>query len=317
MRIVYMGTPAFSAQILERLAKEHEVLAAYTRPDAVRGRGKKLEYSDVKTRALELGIPVYTPRSLRDESVQSELASLEPELICVAAYGALLPQAVLDIPRYGCFNVHASLLPRWRGAAPLEHAILAEDEYTGVSIMRMEEGLDTGPYCLSRRIELVGRSLQEILDDLGAVGAEALLEAIEALSQNKIEWVEQDDSQSTYASKIEKGQLDPCVEDRASLFLAKVRASSKAHPAKLQLGGKTLTVVDAKPVEGSKNLDKGRVLFCEKRLFLGCEDKEVELITVKPDGKQEMSACAFAAGIQGIKQGGIVWDGHQRDERGL
>ena len=144
MRVVFMGTPAFAATILDDLAEQHDVAAVYTRPDAVRGRGKRLEPSPVKAAAERRGLRVLTPRTLRDEAAQRELASFAPDVICVAAYGAILPKEVLDIPRFGCLNVHASLLPRWRGAAPIERAILAGDEEAGVCIMRMEVGLDTG-----------------------------------------------------------------------------------------------------------------------------------------------------------------------------
>ena len=178
MRVVYMGTPDFSATILEELAAHHEVTAVYTRPDAVRGRGKKLVPSPVKELAERLGLPVLTPRTLRDEAVQAELASFEPEAICVAAYGALLPREVLELPPHGCLNVHGSLLPRWRGAAPIERAILAGDPETGVSIMEMEEGLDTGPYCVQRSIPIAGLRSPVLSDVRAVLGVRALLTAL-------------------------------------------------------------------------------------------------------------------------------------------
>lgn len=148
MRVVFMGTPRFAAEILDELAEFHEIAAVYTRPDAVRGRGKALVPSPVKEVAERRGFPVRTPRTLRDAAVLSELAAFAPDAICVAAYGAILPKEVLDLPPFGCLNVHGSLLPRWRGAAPIERAILAGDEEIGVCIMAMEEGLDTGDYCV-------------------------------------------------------------------------------------------------------------------------------------------------------------------------
>ena len=192
MRVVFMGTPKLAADILVEIAQQHEVVCVYTRPDAVRGRGAKLEPSSVKAAAERLGIPVRTATSLRDAEEQAHLAELAPDAICVAAYGCILPREVLEIPRYGCLNVHASLLPRWRGAAPIERAILAGDEQTGVCIMRMEEGLDTGPYCVRRATEVEGKSAAELTDELANLGARALLTGLSVVEQGGAEWTFQD-----------------------------------------------------------------------------------------------------------------------------
>ena len=192
MRVVFMGTPKFAAAILEDLAQQHEVVAVYTRPDAVRGRGKRLEPSAVKAAAERLGLSVRTPRTLRDEAVQRELAALAPDVVCVAAYGAILPKAVLDLPRHGCLNVHASLLPRWRGAAPIERAILAGDEETGVCVMRMEEGLDTGAYCVCRTTSVAGKSAADLTEELADLGSHALLTALVRVERGVDAWTEQD-----------------------------------------------------------------------------------------------------------------------------
>ena len=173
-----MGTRRFAAEILDELADFHEIAAVYTRPDAVRGRGKALVPSPVKEVAERRGFPVRTPRTLRDAAVLSELAAFAPDVICVAAYGAILPKEVLDLPPFGCLNVHGSLLPRWRGAAPIERAILAGDEEIGVCIMAMEEGLDTGDYCVCRSLPAGSRTAAELTEELAALGASALLTAI-------------------------------------------------------------------------------------------------------------------------------------------
>ncbi len=175
-----MGTPRFAAEILDELAEFHEIAAVYTRPDAVRGRGKALVPSPVKEVAERRGLPVRTPRTLRDAAVLSELAAFAPDAICVAAYGAILPKEVLDLPPFGCLNVHGSLLPRWRGAAPIERAILAGDEEIGVCIMAMEEGLDTGDYCVCRSLPAGSRTAAELTEELAALGASALLTAVVA-----------------------------------------------------------------------------------------------------------------------------------------
>lgn len=314
MRVVFMGTPGFAATILEELAHQHEVVGVYTRPDAVRGRGKRLEPSPVKRVAERLGIEARTPRTLRDEEAQRELAALDPDVVCVAAYGAILPKAVLDIPRLGCLNVHASLLPRWRGAAPIERAILAGDEKTGVCVMRMEEGLDTGAFCVCRTAPIEGKGAEELTDELADLGAHALLTALVHVERDAAEWVEQDESQVTYASKIEKGELDLSPDDAAVVLARKVQASSAAHPARAVVAGRGVTVLradvpaDAAGRELAGGIAPGEVRFAGKRLFLGAADGALEAACVKPDGKQAMDAKAFAAGVQGIKDGGMTWE---------
>ena len=313
MRVVFMGTPKLAADILVEIAQQHEVVCVYTRPDAVRGRGAKLEPSSVKAAAERLGIPVRTATSLRDAEEQAHLAELAPDAICVAAYGCILPREVLEIPRYGCLNVHASLLPRWRGAAPIERAILAGDEQTGVCIMRMEEGLDTGPYCVRRATEVEGKSAAELTDELANLGARALLTGLSVVEQGGAEWTFQDDAAATYAEKLAKDELYPDPAEPATVLLRKVLASSEAHPARAVIAGRSATVErvalpdDERAAALCEGLEQGAVRFAAKRLFLGAGDGAVEVLSLKPDGKKSMDARAFAAGVQGIKAGGCTW----------
>lgn len=313
MRVVFMGTPKLAADILVEIAQQHEVVCVYTRPDAVRGRGAKLEPSPVKAAAERLGIPVRTATSLRDAEEQAHLAELAPDVICVAAYGCILPHEVLEIPRYGCLNVHASLLPRWRGAAPIERAILAGDEQTGVCIMRMEEGLDTGPYCVRRATEVEGKSAAELTDELANLGARALLTGLSVVEQGGAEWTFQDDAAATYAEKLAKDELYPDPAEPAAAMVRKVLASSEAHPARAVIAGRSATVErvalpdDERAAALCDGLEQGAVRFAAKRLFLGTVDGAVEVLSLKPDGKKSMDARAFAAGIQGIKAGGCTW----------
>lgn len=316
MRIVFMGTPDFAASILRAIAPVHDVVAVYTRADAVRGRGKKLLPSPVKTVAEGLGIPVRTPATLRDADVVRELAAAAPDAICVAAYGMILPREVLGIPRLGCLNVHASLLPRWRGAAPVERAILAGDEEAGVCVMRMEEGLDTGDYCICRAIDVADTSAPLLTDQLADLGAHALLTALSQAEAGVIRWTAQEAELVTYAAKIERGELDLSPADSACVLCRKVQASSEAHPSHAAVAGKRVTVLgvrgiagDARAAEFAKDIAPGQVRFAGKRLFIGAADGAVELLSVKPDGKQAMEAKAFAAGIQGIKDGNKIWEG--------
>lgn len=314
MRVVFMGTPEFAATILEDLVQQHDVAAVYTRPDAVRGRGKRLEPSPVKLVAERHGLTVLTPRTLRDEEAQRELAAFEPDVVCVAAYGAILPKAVLDIPRFGCLNVHASLLPRWRGAAPIERAILAGDEEAGVCIMRMEEGLDTGAYCVCRTAPIEDKSAAALTEELADLGSHALLTALVHVERGAADWTEQDADEVTYASKIEKRELDLALDDAAVEAVRKVRASSAAHPSRAVVAGRAVTLLEAQGAEDASarelaaGLEPGSVRFAGKRLFLGVADGAVEALELKPDGKQAMDARSFAAGIQGIKNGGLTWE---------
>ena len=313
MRVVFMGTPKLAADILVEIAQQHEVVCVYTRPDAVRGRGAKLEPSSVKAAAERLGILVRTATSLRDAEEQAHLAELAPDAICVAAYGCILPREVLEIPRYGCLNVHASLLPRWRGAAPIERAILAGDEQTGVCIMRMEEGLDTGPYCVRRATEVEGKSAAELTDELANLGARALLTGLSVVEQGGAEWTFQDDAAATYAEKLAKDELYPDPAEPAAAMVRKVLASSEAHPARAVIAGRSATVErvalpdDERAAALCDGLEQGMVRFAAKRLFLGTGDGAVEVLSLKPDGKKSMDARAFAAGVQGIKAGGCTW----------
>ena len=313
MRIVFMGTPSFSASILEDLIEQHEVVAVYTRPDAVRGRGGALVASPVKQLAERNGIPVHTPRTLRDEADFSVLASYEPEVICVAAYGMLLPKSVLDLPAYGCLNVHASLLPRWRGAAPIERAILAGDEQAGVCIMRMEEGMDTGDYCICRATDVADKTAAYLTDELSVLGSRALLTALELASEDALVWTKQDDSQVTLASKVAKGELDLDPGSKALANKRCVQASGEAHPSRCVIGGKGVTVLSAcvpnetdAAAEDLALIVQGQARFVRKKLFLGCEDGPLEILEVKPDGKKAMEAKAFAAGLQQLKAG-VEW----------
>lgn len=313
MHVVFMGTPAFAAAVLEELAQQHDVAAVYTRPDAVRGRGSALVASPVKQAAQRLGIEVRTPRTLRAPGEVEALAALEPDVVCVAAYGAILPPDVLAVPRFGCLNVHASLLPRWRGAAPVERAILAGDDEAGVCIMRMEEGLDTGAYCVCRSVEIGSMDAGELTDRLAGLGAAALLTALTQVERGSVQWVNQDEQFVTYADKIAKGELDLHPEDTVATNVRRVRASSGAHPAHAVVAGKRVTVLACAPVQGdaeewAQGLAAGQVRFRAKRLFMGACDGAFEVVRVKPDGKQEMDAAAFAAGIQGIKKNGAQWE---------
>ena len=310
MRIVFMGTPEFAARIMEKLASEHEVVAAYTMPDKVRGRGRKTAPSPVKETAERLGIPVETPSTLKDPNLLDVLAGYAPDVVCVAAYGRILPQDVLDLPQYGCINVHASLLPRWRGAAPIERAVLAADEKAGVSIMRMEAGLDTGDWCIQRSVDAEGRCAADLTADIAEIGAEALCEALDLIEAGNVRWTKQDDSEATYAEKIGKGELDLDPSASAEENVRRVLASGEAHPSRISLAGSDAAVLaaacagddesvcSASGIGSMPETAPGSIVATKKRLFLRAQDGWMEVMGLKPSGKKAMDARAYLAGAR-------------------
>ncbi len=210
LRVIYAGTPEFAVSALNALVhSSHKVVAVYTQPDRPAGRGRKLCLSPVKEFALAHGLQVVQPDSLKRSDVQNRLAEFKPDVMVVAAYGLILPQAVLDIPRCGCLNIHASLLPRWRGAAPIQRALLAGDVVTGVSLMVMNAGLDTGPVIAMRSVELLPHhTAGDVHDALAPLGAELLLQYLEDWCEGKRRAVEQDVTQACYASKLDKSEAE-------------------------------------------------------------------------------------------------------------
>ncbi len=207
MRIIFAGTPHFAANALEELVKMHEVIAVLTQPDRCSGRGMLLTASPVKQLAQRLGIKVLQPDTLKTEAIQKELKALKSDIIIVAAYGLILPKAVLQMPDRGCLNIHASLLPRWRGAAPIQRAILAGDTETGITIMQMDEGLDTGSMLLKRNCAVTAHDTSQTLHDkLADIGARAIIEALDLLEKNLLRPERQDEKLSTYAAKLSKAE---------------------------------------------------------------------------------------------------------------
>lgn len=226
LKIIFAGTPEFAAIALEAISlTPHQIVAVYTQPDRASGRGLKTTMSAVKTLAIQKDIPVFQPASLKLPEEQEKLRKFNADIMIVAAYGLILPKAVLSIPRYGCFNIHASLLPRWRGAAPIQHVILAGDKVTGITIMQMDEGLDTGDMLLKHEYTLSkDETSQTLHDQLAKMGAEAVVEALGLLQNQQLKPQKQDDSLSTYAKKIAKEDAQIDWHDSAEISERKVRA---------------------------------------------------------------------------------------------
>lgn len=302
MRIVFMGTPEFAVPSLRALAGAHDVRLVLTRPDAVRGRGRRLEPSAVKAAATELGIDVLETKRITDD-VMDAIRAAEPDVIVVAAFGCILPDAVLTAAPLGCVNVHASSLPRWRGAAPIQRAILSGDARAGVSIMRVVHDLDAGAYCRQADVEVGEKSCPQVMGELAELGARELLTALDQMADGTAVWVDQDESKVTYAKKIEKAEmlLDPAAT--ALDNRRRVQTSLDAAPARMAVAGKGVRVLAARVVE--EGVAQGEVLVRHGRVIAGCADGAIELLRVKPDGKREMEASAWAAGLH---QSQLAWE---------
>ena len=302
MKLAFAGTPEFAAVILDALAdSRHGVEAVFTPPDARAGRGKRVAESPVKQRAAAASIRVLQPGSLRTEEAAEQLAALAPDAMVVAAYGFLLPAPVLAIPRLGCINVHASILPRWRGAAPVHHAILAGDPRTGVSIMRMDAGLDTGPILATRTCAIAPDDTSGSLTGrLAALGAATLVDTLDALETGAVEAWPQDDASATRAPKLSKAQaaIDwavPAVEIERM-----VRAFDPwpvAHTRVAGTGTPALRIWRAECADGDSSEAPGTVLACdESALVVAAGCGVVRIIEIQPPGARRMSAAEFVRG---------------------
>lgn len=256
LRIVFAGTPEFSVPALEALhTAGHEIAAVYAQPDRPAGRGRSLGTGPVKRRALELGLRVEQPPSLKSEEAVAVLASFAPDLMVVVAYGLILPQTVLDLPRLGCVNIHASLLPRWRGAAPIQRAILAGDTRTGVTIMKMDAGLDTGPMLLVRATDIAGGEVAGSLHDrLAMLGAEAVVEAVAGLAAGSLLPVPQPTDGATYAAKIRKEEALVDWARPATAIALQVRAFNPWPVAETRWQGRQLRIWESRPLAGDHGL---------------------------------------------------------------
>lgn len=266
LNIVFAGTPEFAAVALEALLRSrHRVTAVYTQPDRPAGRGRKLTASPVKALALEHRVPVFQPVSFKEAAAQQELAALNPDVMIVAAYGLLLPQAVLDIPRFGCLNIHASLLPRWRGAAPIQRALLAGDTETGVTIMQMEAGLDTGPMLYKVATPIAASDTAQILHDrLATLGAEAILEALDRLQQGTLQGERQDDTGANYARKLEKAEAAVDWSQPAAVLARQVCAFNPWPVAQARFGDEVLRIWEATALGKATDAQPGTVVHAGK-----------------------------------------------------
>lgn len=303
MRVVFMGTPEFAVPVLRRLIDDHQVVAVYTRQDAASRRGRTPVPPPVKVLATSAGIDVRQPATLRSPDVVAEIAAYAPDVICVAAYGMLLPVDVLEIPVFGCVNVHASLLPKYRGAAPVQRAILSGDTITGVSIMQMEEGLDTGPFALQVPVDMDDLSTEAITRRLAEVGAEALAETLALLESGTVSWTVQDDTMATHAAKVtrEDVALEPSLDVASAL--RRVRASSASATSGVRIGDIDVVVLHASASDAE--IKPGLAMCGPKGPILGMADGAIALDELRPAGRGAMSGTAFACGAR--FEGEVSW----------
>ena len=308
MKIVFAGTPEFAVPALQLLLDgSHDIVAVYSQPDRPAGRGRKIAASPVKQLALQHDIPVCQPDSLKSEAAQQALAALQPDLMVVIAYGLILPPAVLAIPRLGCVNVHASLLPRWRGAAPIQRAILAGDRETGICLMQMDAGLDTGPVLASIACPIVPDDTGSRLHDkLAQLGGQLLADRLGALQRGELEPRQQDGTQACYAEKLKKSEARIDWADPATDIFRRIRAFNAWPVAETQYAGRQLRIWDAGVVSGDAQALPGTVVSAGKPgIEVACGTGMLRLLELQLPGARAVTAGEFvnAHAMAGIRLG--------------
>lgn len=300
LKILFMGTPDFAEACLKALVENGQnVVGVISQPDKQKGRGMKVQYCDVKRYALEKELPVYQPETLKDEAIKGLLEELNPDIIVVVAYGKILPEYVLRFPKYGCINVHGSLLPEYRGASPIQRAVIDGKKVTGVTTMYMDKGLDTGDMLLTREYEIgENTNTGEAFDDLAKIGAELLLETLDGLEKGTITPVKQDDSKATYAEKIFKEECAVSFDDNAWIVHNKIRGLYPFPGAFCYHDRKMLKLCESRLYKDeAKDGKNGEVIALSKDgILVKCRDGAVLLTKVKPEGKGVMNAVDLING---------------------
>jgi len=297
LAVAFAGTPSFALPALDAIAaSRHRLVVVYTQPDRPAGRGREVAASPVKARALSLGLPVEQPDSLRDSVAPARLSGHSPDVMVVVAYGLLLPQAILDVPRLGCVNIHASLLPRWRGAAPVARAIEAGDSVSGVCIMRMEAGLDTGPVMLRRELAIGPRETAgELETRLAAEGAVLIVAALDALAADCASFELQDPARASYARKLQKSEARIDWRERAEVIERRVRALNPWPVAETRLEGLQLRIWQARVVPAAAGPEPGTILAAGPQgivVMTGGDALAIERLQLP--GRRAVTAADFA-----------------------
>lgn len=318
MKIIFMGTPDFAGQALKDLLESrHQVLAVFTQPDRPRGRGKKVSFTPVKEIALEAGLPVYQPKKIRDPEIIEKIKELDPDIIVVAAYGRILPVDILNLPRHGAINIHASLLPKYRGAAPIHWALINGEEKTGVTIMQMDEGMDTGDMLLKKEIIIdQAANTGDLFNQLALLGGQALLEALDAIEKGQLEGEKQNEDEATYAPMLAKEDEILDWQMPASDLVNKIRGMNpwpgvytffrnqrlKIHKASL---------ADSYQVQVLSNIEENSVRpgliagFGQEGILLATGQGFILLESLQPAGKKAMDHTDFINGYQ-VHEGEVL-----------
>ncbi len=294
LKIIYAGTPEFAVPALEALLKsEHRLVAVYTQPDRPAGRGQKIQASPVKICAQTNNIPVHQPSSLKTPAEFACLENYQADLIVVAAYGLLLPLQVLELPRLGCINIHASLLPRWRGAAPIQRAIQAGDEQTGITIMQMDEGLDTGDILLSESLSIdADWNAAQLHDQLRQLGVLLLLKAINRLDSGQLEATQQDHHRSTYAARVSKQEAEIDWRKDADTLQREIRAFVPWPVSFTQLGNTSVRIWHAQANTGYSPNAPGEIIdHNRKGIIVSCRESVIQITRLQLAGKTQTSAA--------------------------
>lgn len=298
IRIAFMGTPDFAVHILEGLVKaKYNVVAVYTQPPRPMGRGYKMNPTPVEEYARLHNIPVYAPSSLKSKEAQTQWKALNLDVAIVAAYGLILPQAILDAPRWGCLNIHASLLPRWRGAAPIQRAILADDRQTGITIMKMEAGLDTGNSLLMESTPITSTTTTvQLHQTLATLGSKALLKVLPFYLSGEIEPIPQPEEGVTYAEKLLKKEGELNWQLSAKLLERKIRALNPWPGTWFMIGEDRIKVLDAMVVPCSSSVSPGTIV--DDQLTIACGEGALRILLVQKTGKNPMPVEDFLRGYQ-------------------
>lgn len=298
LKIIFMGTPDFAVPALKALNDHYEIVTVVTQPDKPKGRGRKTQPSPVKTLALAENLPILQPKTLRDADVQAQLAALSPDLIVVAAFGQILPETVLNLPPHGCINIHASQLPRWRGAAPIAAAIRAGDAEAGVTLMKMDEGLDTGDIIRVKTIPIEAHHTRATLTDaLSILGADLLIETLPDWLSGKITSQKQDNTLATFAPRLKKAEGHIDWQQSAIEIERHIRAFSP-QPGTFSLWGDTRVKILAAQVDAAGKAHAGEIVQNGKVIAVGTGDGLLTLTEIQPAGKRAMRALDFARGAK-------------------
>jgi len=294
MKIIFAGTPQFATNALAALHKEHQIVAVLTQPDRPSGRGMKLTMSAVKQQASELKLPVLQPANLKDVKMLREITEQAADVMVVAAYGLILPKAVLQLPRHGCLNIHASLLPRWRGAAPIQRAIQAGDAETGITIMQMDEGLDTGDILLQHHCKIAENdTAQSLQDKLAAIGANSILEALRMLRERRLKPIKQDGSGASYASKLLKSEARIDWRQDARQIERTVRAFNPFPVCFAELNGVKIKIWQSALGTGSPGYPGKVIAIGKSGITVGCGKGALRIEVMQQPGGKALPANLF------------------------